>query len=145
MEGIIEEFRRSIKERGLKYTLEREEILQEILIIDGHFDVVELFLRFKNKKSKISKASIYRTLALLQELGYVQEVYKQGGHAHYEVTLNKKPHIHFICIKCHKIEEIFDSRIEEIIKEREKQRGYKFLTYHLDAFGVCEACKGGGV
>ncbi len=140
-EEIIKEFKEFIKKKGLKYTPEREAILREILKIDDHFDVEELYLRFKQKGSKISKASIYRTLPLLIEGGFIQEVYKQEGHSHYEVTLNKLPHIHFICISCKRVDEVIDDRLVEVIKEHEKKKGYKLLTYHLEVFGLCPECK----
>jgi Fur family ferric uptake transcriptional regulator len=140
-EEIIKEFKEFIKKKGLKYTPEREAILREILKIDDHFDVEELYLRFKQKGSKISKASIYRTLPLLIEGGFIQEVYKQEGHSHYEVTLNKMPHIHFICISCKRVDEVIDDRLVELIKEHEEKKGYKLLTYHLEVFGLCPECK----
>ncbi len=140
-EEIIKEFKDFIKRKGLKYTPEREAILREILKINDHFDVEELYLRFKQKGSKISKASIYRTLPLLIEGGFIQEVYKHEGHSHYEVTLNKMPHIHFICISCKRVDEVIDERLVELIKEYEEKKGYKLLTYHLEVFGLCPECK----
>lgn len=141
MEHLIEGFRQFIKQKGLKYTPEREEILREILAIEDHFDVETLYLLLKAKNSKISKASIYRTIPLLIEGGYIQEVYKQGGHSHYEVTLNKQPHLHFICMKCGQVREALDHRLHDLIKEFEAKSGYKFLTYHLEIFGLCPECR----
>ncbi len=141
IEEVIEDFRKFIKRKGLKYTSEREEILKEILTIEDHFDVEELYLKLKNKGSKVSKSSIYRTLSLLIEGGYIQEVYKQEGHSHYEVTLNKLPHLHFICIKCNKVKEAGDEELAELIKKYGEDLGYKLLTYHLEIFGICPDCK----
>ncbi len=141
MENLIERFRNFIKKRGLKYTPEREEILREILEVEDHFDVESLYLRLKTKNSKISKASIYRTIPLLIEAGYIQEVYKQGGHSFYEVTLNKIPHLHFICITCGRVDEVIDGRLNTLIKEHEREKNYKLLTYHLEIFGVCSECR----
>jgi len=141
MEEIIKEFRDFIKRKGLRYTPEREAILREILEIDGHFDVDELYLRFKKKGSKISKASIYRTIPLLIKAGFIQEVYTQEGHAHYEVTLNKQPHLHLICISCKKVKEIEDNKLVELIKTYEKESKFSFFSYHLEIFGICPDCK----
>ncbi|MCS7199394.1 MAG: transcriptional repressor [Caldimicrobium sp.] len=141
MEHLIEKFRQFIKQKGLKYTPEREEILREILSLEDHFDVESLYLQLKKKNSKISKASIYRTLPLLVEGGYIQEVYKQGGHSHYEVTLNKQPHLHFICIQCGEVKEALDHRLNNLIEEFERQSKYRFLTYHLEIFGLCPNCR----
>ncbi len=140
-EEVLKDFKKFIKRKGLKYTPEREEILKEILTIEDHFDVDELYLKLKNKGSKISKASIYRTLPLLIEGGYIQEVYKQEGHSHYEVTLNKLPHLHFICIKCNKVKEAIDEKLAELINKYGEELGFKLLTYHLEIFGICPECK----
>ncbi|MFN3406304.1 MAG: Fur family transcriptional regulator [Caldimicrobium sp.] len=142
-EYILEDFREFIKKKGLKYTQERVTILKEILSINDHFDVESLYFRLKDKKSKISKASIYRTIPLLIEGGFIQEVYKQEGHSHYEVTINKKPHLHFICIRCGEVLEVMDKGLHRLIRKHEEERGYKLLTYHLEIFGLCPNCKEG--
>lgn len=145
MDALIEGFRQFIKRRGLKYTSEREEILREILSTKDHFDVDTLYLQLKSKNSKISKASIYRTIPLLIEGGYIQEVYKKGGQSYYEVTLNKRPHLHFICIKCSEVKEAYDPRLNELIDDLERASNYRFLTFHLEIFGLCPSCREGKV
>lgn len=141
---LLKDFKKFIKSKGLKYTSEREEILKEILELGDHFDVESLYLRLKERKSKISKVSIYRTIPLLIEGGYIQEVYKQEGHSHYEVTLNKHPHLHFICVKCKKVEEINDERLLSLIKDYQEEKNCRLLSYHLEIFGICSDCKEGG-
>ncbi|NPA39905.1 MAG: transcriptional repressor [Thermodesulfobacteria bacterium] len=138
---VVENFREFIKSKGLKYTPEREEILREILECKEHFDVDELYIKLKKRGSKVSKASIYRTIPLLIEAGYVQEVYKQNNRAYYEVVLNKMPHIHFICLNCKNVEEIEDERLVTLIKEYADQKGFTLLSYHLEVFGVCNNCR----
>ena len=71
---IVEDFKKFIKKKGLKYTSEREEILKEILKSKQHFNVDELYIKLKRKGSKVSKASIYRTIPLLIEAGYVRSL-----------------------------------------------------------------------
>ncbi len=142
---ILENFRAFIKSKGLKYTPERKKILIEILKYKDHFDVDELYMELKKKGSKISKASIYRTLPLLIEAGYIQEVYKQEGRAYYEVVINKLPHLHFICIKCKKVEEIIDPKLIEMIQEYAKKKEFHLLSYHLEIFGICLECRKGGM
>ncbi len=141
LEEILKSFRDFIRKKGLKYTSEREEILQEILSIDGHFDVEELYQRLRQKNKKISKPSIYRSLPLFIEAGYIQEVYRQDGHSHYEVTINKAPHLHFLCLRCGKVEEIIDPELERLIQLKEAEKGFKLLTHHLESFGICETCQ----
>jgi Fur family ferric uptake transcriptional regulator len=61
----INKFRAYIKKQGLRKTPERETIIEEIFSIHDHFDVDELFLRLRNKKKRISKASLYRTITAI--------------------------------------------------------------------------------
>jgi len=138
---IVKDFKNFIKKKGLKYTSEREEILKEILKSKQHFDVDELYMKLRKKGSKVSKASVYRTIPLLVEAGYIQEVYKQDSRSYYEVTLDKLPHIHFICIKCKGVDEIIDDYLAERIQEEAKNKNYTPLTYHLEIFGICHKCK----
>ncbi|QER41281.1 transcriptional repressor [Thermodesulfobacterium sp. TA1] len=137
----IRKFRSFIKSKGLKYTPEREKIFQEILEYTKHFDVEDVYLSLKNKGHKISKASVYRTIPLLIEGGYIQEVYRQNGRSFYEVTLKKKLHLHFICIKCKQVEEMIDERLEILLQKDMKRKGFLPLTYHLEIFGICQRCR----
>lgn len=140
---IVKDFRKFIKKKGLKYTSEREEILKEILKSKDHFDVDDLYMKLRKRGSKVSKASVYRTIPLLVEAGYIQEVYKQDARSYYELTLDKLPHIHFICVKCKNVEEIVDNYLAELIHKEAKNKDYTPLTYHLEIFGVCSNCKKG--
>ncbi len=142
IEKFLNQFRNFIKRKGLKYTPEREEIFKEILTIKDHFDVDEVFLRLKQKGSKVSKASIYRTLPLLIEGGFIQKVYKQDGHYHYEVAINKDVHLHFICLSCNKIEETSSEKLLELIRKFEEEKSFKSVRYHLEIFGLCKECQG---
>jgi Fur family ferric uptake transcriptional regulator len=140
---IVKDFKKFIRKKGLKYTSEREEILKEILKSKDHFDVDELYMKLRKKGSKVSKASVYRTIPLLVEAGYIQEVYKQDARSYYELTLDKLPHIHFICIKCKNVDEILDNYLAELIQKEAKNKNYTPLTYHLEIFGICSNCKKG--
>jgi|UniRef100_A0A7V5K1S8 Fur family ferric uptake transcriptional regulator len=140
---IVKDFKKFIRKKGLKYTSEREEILKEILKSKDHFDVDELYMKLRKKGSKVSKASVYRTIPLLVEAGYIQEVYKQDARSYYELTLDKLPHIHFICIKCKNVDEILDNYLAELIQKEAKNKNYTPLTYHLEIFGICSDCKKG--
>jgi len=140
---IVKDFKKFIKKKGLKYTSEREEILREILKSKQHFNVDELYIKLRKKGSKVSKASVYRTIPLLIEAGYIQEVYRQDAKSYYELTLDKIPHLHFICIKCKKVNEIIDNCLVELIQKHAKKEDYLPLTYHLEIFGVCSECRKG--
>ena len=134
-----------IKSKGLRNTAEREMILEEIFSCHDHFDVDELYLRLKEKKKQISKASIYRTIPVLIECGLIDRVFFEDGHHHYEHIYGHGHHCHLRCIGCGRIVEFKDKDLLEI--EKRLARRYQFkVTYHkLEIAGYCEQCsKGGG-
>lgn len=112
-----DKLKKILKAKGLKLTKEREEIISEIEKIEGHFNPEELYIRMKNHCSKVSRASIYRTLPLLLECGFIEVVERFDRHTYYEKVDTKKHHDHMICIKCGKIIEFFSPTLELLQEE----------------------------
>ena len=136
----IQKFRAYIKERGLRNTPERETIIDEIFLIHDHFDVDELFLRLRNKKKRISKASLYRTIPLLIDSGLIKEVYFENGHLHYEHIYGHKHHCHLRCVSCGRIIEFADDEIEAIQSRIGKQYDFTVTTHRFELVGYCSLC-----
>jgi Fur family ferric uptake transcriptional regulator len=84
-------FRRHLKSLGQKYTLERARILDVLLRMDDLFQADQLLERVRREGFKVSKATIYRTIKLLQEAGIIQQVLVESEHAHYMLAYGKKP------------------------------------------------------
>ena len=141
MADEIETFRAFISEKGLRNTPEREEIIREIFAIQKHFDVDELYLRLRNKGSKVSKASIYRNLPLILECGLIREVWHEDGHMHYEQIYGYGHHCHLLCVECGKVIEFVEEDIKEIEKRLEKKYDFKVIDHRLDVKGYCKRCR----
>lgn len=126
--------------RGYKLTRERREIMEEILTIEGHFDPESLLNRLKAKGSTVSRASVYRTLPVLVECGYICEAEKTDRHAHYERLAESHHHDHMVCLGCGKVIEFYSPHLEDLqvtICERER---FRPLRHSLDILGYCEEC-----
>ena len=136
----IRKFRAYIKEKGLRNTPERETIIEEIFAIHDHFDVDELFLRLRNKKKLISKASLYRTIPLLIESGLIKEVYFEDGHLHYEHIYGLKHHCHLRCISCGRIIEFANDKVAKIQHGIGKQYGFVITAHRFELQGYCPQC-----
>ena len=136
----IQKFREYIKEKGLRNTPERETIIDEIFAIHDHFDVDELFLQLRNKKKRISKASLYRTIPLLIDSGLIKEVYFENGHLHYEHIYGHKHHCHLRCICCGRIIEFADDEIGAIQSRIGKQYDFTVTTHRFELLGYCSLC-----
>lgn len=135
-----QKFKEFLSKKGLKLTKERDEILNEILDINGHFDPDELFLRLKAKGSKVSRASIYRTIPLLIDNGLIEEVERVARHAHYERVSGKQHHDHMICIKCSKVVEFYSPELETLQDKICKKEKFKGIRHSLEIFGYCKNC-----
>jgi Fur family transcriptional regulator, ferric uptake regulator len=133
-------FTNFLEEKKLKLTRERDRVLQAVLITKSHFSPDDLFLKMKASGSKISRASVYRTLALLVESGLIDEVERVDKHAHYERNRVSGHHDHMICIKCGKVIEFYSESLEKLQDVICGQKNFRGLRHCLEIHGVCKKC-----
>lgn len=141
MESEKEIFKKYIKEKGLKFTPEREVILDEVFSTHDHFDVEKLYERISSKRERISRATIYRTLPLLLDCGLISEAVRCKDRIYYEHTYGHKHHSHLVCIKCGKIIEFEDDKIEQEKERICKKYGFKPTEYRFGIKGYCKDCR----
>jgi len=125
-----------LENEGLRKTPERNIILEEIYKTNTHFDIDELF-NIISKKNKISKATIYNTIELFQKLELITKHVFNDTKVLYEKTFNKKQHNHLICVKCNKIQEFCDPRLQNIIDSAENLLKFKISKHSLNFYGHC--------
>lgn len=92
-------FRRFLKARGLKYTGERAEILDKILGFDGHFEAEEIIAAMRGGRRRVSKATVYRTIKLLQEAGIIAPALFDGKQSHYQLAHGREPRDWMVCVR----------------------------------------------
>lgn len=133
-------FREYLRDRGLKYTDERQAILQAVMRKDEHFEAEQLLLEMRQTDDRVGKATVYRTLKLLVACGIVKEVHFSNKQVHYEHTYGQDPHDHMVCRRCGRIIE-FDAA--EVVKLRTLiAAAHKFhgLSHRFSIMGLCDAC-----
>ena len=121
--------------KGVKLTDQRRIIAKIMSESQDHPDVDELYNRASKIDSKISIATVYRTVKLFEESGIVAKHDFKGGKARYE-ELNENHHDHLIDIKTGEIIEFVDEEIEELQKKVAKKYGYKLVDHKLELYGV---------
>ena len=141
MEDEISLFRSFISKKGLRNTPEREEIIKEIFASHDHFDVDELYLRLRQKGSRVSKASIYRNIPLIIESCLIRAVWHEDGHMHYEHIYGHGHHCHLRCIQCGKVIEFVEKRMIDVEKNLSAQYDFEILDHRLDVTGYCSTCR----
>lgn len=92
VEPLCAVFRRKIRSEGLKYTPERARVLDAIIELDRLFEADELLDTLRRGDHRVSKATVYRTIRLLQDAGIVQRVLSDRDQAQYQLVYGTKPH-----------------------------------------------------
>jgi len=113
-EPLCAVFRRRLKEAGQKYTPERAQILDTIIQIDDVFEADQLQESLRQSNFRVSKATIYRTLKLLQDAGIVQQVLLDSDQASYQLVYGRRPSDLLIRVDTHEVVSIDVPELNEI-------------------------------
>ena len=121
--------------KGVKLTDQRKIIAQVMSDSNDHPDVDELYKRVSKIDSKISIATVYRTVKLFEEVGILAKHDFKGGKARYE-ELSEGHHDHLIDVKTGEIIEFVDEDIEKLQKKVAEKYGYDLVDHKLELYGV---------
>jgi len=121
--------------KGVKLTDQRKIIAKVMSQSKDHPDVDELYKRVSKIDSKISIATVYRTVKLLEEEGIVAKHDFKGKKARYE-ELSESHHDHLIDVKTGEIVEFVDEEIEILQKKVAEKLGYNLIDHKLELYGI---------
>lgn len=143
---LLEQFKKILKESGLKYTRQREIVLKILYHSDTHFTPEALYMEVKRREPSLNVgiATVYRTLNLLEESGMVTSLSFGTAGKKFELA-NKPHHDHLICKNCGKIVEFENSIIERQQALIAKEHKFKLTGHLMQLYGICEACNQGKV
>jgi len=141
LEDVLLRFRDFLSLKGLRFTRERELLLAAIFHAPRHFEAEDLIRTVHERNSRVSRATIYRTLSLLEESGILQKSLFGHNRHFYESVVGRHHHDHIVCIRCGQIREFDDSRIEAVQIEMCERFGYTMVDHLHEIFGVCSACQ----
>ncbi len=139
---VIDKLKQIIKEKGLKYTKQREIIFETILNSNKHLNAEELYnnISKNHPNEKIGIATVYRALAFLEESNLISSIALNKDGKKFESN-TKKHHDHLICVKCNKIIEFLDDQIEKKQEKIAKENGFKLLNHTMYLYGICKDCQ----
>jgi len=132
MKDTLEEL---CKKKGVRLTEQRKVIAQVMASSSDHPDVDELHQRINKIDSKISIATVYRTVKLFEEAGVVSKHDFKGGKARYEKS-PEEHHDHLIDVNSGEIIEFVDEDIELLQKKVADKLGYTLVDHRLELYGT---------
>jgi len=131
MESRIE---RICIDKGLKMTGQRRVIARVLSDAEDHPDVEELYRRAALLDARISVATVYRTVRLLEEKNILARRDFGGGRARYEATEHGH-HYHLIDVETGKVIEFEDSEHEKLMRRIAEKLGFELATHRMELFG----------
>jgi Fur family ferric uptake transcriptional regulator len=139
---LLANFKALLKKNGLKFTIQREVILETLYNSDEHLtpEALHQLIQKKHPDLKTGIATIYRTLSLLEESDMVTSLSFGAQGKKYELGA-KEHHDHMICTQCGEIIEFVDEKIEERQHKIAEQLGFKMTDHSMQIYGICKKCQ----
>ena len=136
----LDELIARLRERGGRLTPQRVAVLRVLATSDQHPSAEQIYEHIKADFPMTSLATVYKTLALLVEMGELLEIRFSGDSTRYDGRMAQS-HPHLICVKCKKIKDLDLAPSEPLSEEVAERTGYCILRYRLDFFGICPKCQ----
>ncbi len=131
---MVSDIENKCVKKGVRLTDQRKLVAKVMSESADHPDVYELHKRVNKIDSKISIATVYRTVKLFEEAGIVAKHDFKGNKARYEQA-TKEHHDHLIDINTGEITEFVNDDIEKLQKEVAEKLGYKLVDHRLELYG----------
>jgi Fur family ferric uptake transcriptional regulator len=123
-----------LRDAGLRITKPRRIILEILAATEGHPDAAQIFERAVAMDSRISLATVYRTMKALEESGAIQRHAFGGGPARFEQA-RRAHHDHLIDVDTGEVVEFSSARIEALQEEIAARLGYEIIHHRLELYG----------
>lgn len=132
----LEKISLKLEARGYRVTPSRRAVIAAILAQAGHFTVEDVLTRCRDA----GRATVFRTIRLLTELGVVCRVLLEDGSKHYMVS-QRGHHHHLVCTSCGNVEDLDQCAISDALRDLSEATGYEVEGHWLELYGRCARCR----
>ena len=133
------ELKVALKERGMRMTPQRQLILEVVASMHGHLSADQVYQQVVRVFPDVNISTVYRTLDVLEELGWVRHTHFHDGVAQYERT-DEAPHHHMVCSRCGADVELDLNLLEPLARELKQRYGFEADLAHSAIVGRCHSC-----
>ncbi len=135
---VVEDY---MREKGLRWTSQRRLIADAAFSTHDHFSADDLLDMCRKLDDRVSRATVYRTLGMLEDAGFVEGLDTGDGGRKFEHVLGHEHHDHMVCTNCGTIIEFVDEELEARQEAAAKKFGFQIKTHSLKLFGACKDCR----
>lgn len=135
----IESLKKRCQELGMRVTTQRVEIFREVASSCEHPDAETVYENVKERLPNISFDTVYRTLASLEDMDMIFRVDSLLPKARFDA--DRRPHNHFICIKCGEVYDIFPEDGYEVTIPKNSKKFGEIKDINLQVRGICNKCR----
>lgn len=128
-----------LRERGYRITPQREAIIEEVLKAEGHITPQSLARRLHRTMPAVNASTVYRTMALLEEVGVVQHSHLERGAEYHRI--GEGDHVHLTCTRCGAGDDLSLDEADELRELIRRHRGFRADLTHFAIGGLCETCQ----
>ncbi|MEX1022187.1 MAG: Fur family transcriptional regulator [Dehalococcoidia bacterium] len=127
---------RLLSRRGYRLTGPRRHLLEVMEGLGDHFPADAVV----NASPEVGRATVFRTLRLLQDLGVVCQVVLDDGVLAYRLAPEEHHH-HLLCVECGAVRDFSSDALEAVFDEIEGKTGYAIEAHRLEVYGRCPECQ----
>ena len=124
---------------GYRLTGPRRALATLIADQAGHFTAAQLVAEARIARLGVGRATVFRTLDVLEALGAIERLDLPGGE-HAYVGCEPAHHHHVVCSRCGRTSEIRDADLRRVVDDVARETGYRIDDHRLELFGLCPAC-----
>jgi Fur family transcriptional regulator, ferric uptake regulator len=128
--------------RGVRITAQRRLLVELIQNSPRHLDAATLLRIARQQDRSIDRATVYRTIGLLKQLGLIDELdlMHVEGEKHYYEAKTSRDHSHMACFRCGAVLEYASSSLEKLKQEMARESGFQIRIVRLEVGGLCKKC-----
>jgi len=138
IERRMERFVQMCRERGMKLTHQRMEVFRELAGTEEHPDAETLYQGVSERIPTISRDTVYRTLASLEEQGLVHKAEILASRGRYDANMDR--HHHFVCVKCGRVRDFYSEAMDELPIPKSVTSLGRVESAHVQLRGLCSTC-----
>jgi len=138
-EQRLESLHRICRERGLVLTAQRRAVLQAVVALENHPTADQVHAALARRRSRVSRATAFRTLESLARLGVITRACHPGTGVRYD--WRTEMHHHLVCLSCDRVIDISDARLDALPVPDTRRFGFVVSDFRVQLRGICRRCR----